>query len=100
MTYSKIDNMLETFGFLKASREFYAYDWPKVNLTLTDKQVKKYKQADMQALVSKFELIANNMNQHNRGIIGSTKYSFECPNQLCIQGSLTVLELIIGNIFR
>lgn len=100
MTISKIDNMLKTFGFLEAKREIFSDDWPKVNLTLTNKQVEKYKQADMQALVSKFELIANNIHQPNKGIIRSTKYYFKSPNQLCIQGSLTVLELIIETIFK
>ena len=100
MTYSKIDNLLETFGFLDAKREIYSDDWPKVNLTLTDKQVKKYKQVDMKILVSKCEATANNIHQPNKGIIRSTNYYFKSPNQLCIQGSLTVLEMIIETIFK
>ena len=100
MFYENLEKIVKECNFIDASRKSYMDNWPKISLTLTKDQIKKYMDTDIESLIFHCEQYANTKNSPNGGIIGSTKCYFQKPNKLQIQGSLTVLELMIDTIFN
>ena len=92
-------DMCTKYQFIKTNYTLYSDSWPKIEITLTNDQISKFNSMyDLKSLISRCEIVANEKNFPNAGIIGSTKIDTN-GSTLIIKGSETVIELLLKQIF-
>lgn len=94
------EEMGTKYQFIKTSYTLYSDSWPKIEVKLTNEQVAKFNSIsnNLETLVKRYEIIANEKHFPNAGIIGSTKID-ATGNTLIIKGSQAVIELLLEQIF-
>lgn len=92
-------NKLNDNNLNVADCNIYSDQWPLLKLKLEKEQINtiSYKINDIDTIIKKCEMQANNIHD-NSGIINTTTLKLN-KDELIIKGSLTVIELILKEIF-
>lgn len=92
-------DMCTKYQFIKTTYTLYSDSWPQIEITLKNDQISKFNSMyDLESLITRCEIVANERHFPNSGIIGSTKLTTS-GNTLIIKGSQAVIELLLEQIF-
>lgn len=94
-------NIIKTYDFIDGIyRDSLKEEWPGLELKLTAQQMERLKNVQLNKIIIEAEHVANQIHYINGGILNSTKTNIDEENNIfSIRGSLTVIKILIENIF-